>query len=70
MNSGWHIVTNGKKFRLINNKGDFYREYVPNCLVTLYLIMAYDTIEEARTKLAELEQKERDDTWVLVDEPE
>lgn len=66
MNNGWKIITNGKTYRLQNKSYKFFAEH-KGCFFFSWLEpVNFKTLEEAQAKLAELEQEDKDNTWVPV----
>lgn len=65
----WQIVTNGKRFRLRSNDGNFLEEIVACHVMAITVPAEFATYQKAAARIEKLEQEERDNTWVLAEAP-
>ena len=67
--SEWEIVTNGKLYRIRHRTSvdKFDGKYVSFCGVAGCIPTDFPTIQKARNRIAELEQEEKDNTWVPIE---
>ena len=65
--SNWKIVTNGKSYRIRHRtSGEFDGKYVSCFVVVGFLPNDFLTLQSARDRVAELDQIDKDNTWVEV----